>query len=133
MTKRFYSSKRRQGAVAALLSSSSISAAARQCDVGERTLRRWLTEPAFIGMYHDAQQQLLKASINKLRSASVEMVETLRRVALDTDAPAGARAGAARSALELLFKGDQLETLASRVTELEQHLEQKKESEHGHH
>lgn len=119
-------SRKREQAIAALLSSNTIADAARVCGIGLRTLKRWLAEDVFQEAYRDAQRELLESAVNKLRRAATEFVEALQHVATNKEAPPAARATAARSGLEVLLKAAGLEELERRVAELEQRLTERR-------
>ena len=65
-------------AVAALLSSRSVAAAARQAGVGETSLRRWLREdPNFQNKLRGLRQQVLSHAVLELQQAASKAVATL--------------------------------------------------------
>jgi hypothetical protein len=98
---------RKQGeAIAALLTTPTISEAASRAGVGERTLFHWLQEDvAFQHVY---------------RQATSVAVKTLEQVMQNTKAPSSSRVSAARAVLEMAFKGAELEHLTVRIEALEQ-------------
>jgi hypothetical protein len=65
----------RDQAIAALLTCSSIRAAADECGVNESTLRRWLREPAFGAAYRAASASVLDGAIGRLQAGLVEASE----------------------------------------------------------
>jgi hypothetical protein len=111
--------RKRAQAIAALLCSPTIAAAADKSGVSERTLLRWLADPDFTAEYTAAKQALLEGAVNRLRASAMEFVTTLHAVAVDLTAPPASRATAARSGLEILVKFVTLEELERRLTELE--------------
>jgi len=72
-------SRKRDLAVAALLSEPTVAAAADKAGVSERTLRGWLRQSAFQAAYQAARRQVLEGAIGRLQQAAGEAVETLRR------------------------------------------------------
>lgn len=112
--------KRKEAALAALLTAPSIQEAAKMVGVAEGTLYRWLREDTeFKTEYREAKAQAVGHAVTKLQQASTEAVETLRDVMNDQEAPPSSRVAAAKTTLEMAIKGIELEDLAARVEELE--------------
>jgi hypothetical protein len=107
---------RQRRGLLALLSANSVSAAAVQAQVVERTLRRWLAEPTFREAYRHASRRLFDEATNALRAAAGEAVRTLRS-ALQSDNDS-VRVRAAQVILEAAVKAD-LDDLAARIERLE--------------
>ena len=78
---------KREAAVSALLSEPTIGAAAAKVGICERTLLRWLQDPAFREAYHAAQKRLVEAAINVLRHAGVTFANTVLLVSEDASGP----------------------------------------------
>lgn len=109
-------SERRRRAIEALLTARTVTAAAAQCGVGERTLRRWLADEAFRAAYREVGRQRLSDTVNRLRAAADEAVEALR-TALADDRTSN-RIRAATVLLETAVKLE-VDDLAVRVQALE--------------
>jgi hypothetical protein len=105
--------------VVALLAAPSLSEAAAQCGIGERTLRRWRGQPAFVAEYSRARQELLEAATGQLRASMTGAVAVLVRIANEPSAPHAARVAAAARLLELGFYAHRVEDLAARLEKLE--------------
>jgi hypothetical protein len=71
--------RKRELALAALLSEASIQAAAAKVGVTERTLRSWLAQPAFAAAFKDRCRAVLDTATSALRGATEGAVECLRR------------------------------------------------------
>ena len=69
----------KEKALAALLESSSITEAAQNCELSEKTLRRYLEEKEFSEEYAEARRQIVESAVTGLQNAANEAVETLRR------------------------------------------------------
>ena len=110
---------KQEKAIACLLVAPSVSQAARQAGIGERTLLRWLTLEVVQTAYRTARRQLVVQTIGRLQQASAQAVATLCEVMRDREAPASARVSAARTVLEMTLKGLELEDLAVRLTVVE--------------
>jgi len=112
--------RQRERAVEALLSQPTIEKAAREVGIGERTLLRWLADPAFQEAYRKAKRELLGAATARLRAACGRAVEVLDAIANAPDKPSGARVTAARAILELALRAHELEDLEQRLSRLEE-------------
>jgi hypothetical protein len=66
-------------AIAALLTAPTLTDAAAQAKVSERTLRRWLANENFADAFAVARKQALDAAVFTLQQAVTEAVTTLRR------------------------------------------------------
>ncbi|HXQ21994.1 MAG TPA: helix-turn-helix domain-containing protein [Candidatus Acidoferrales bacterium] len=108
--------QRHQRAIAALLSEATITAAAKQCGCGERTLRRWLSEADFRRAYREASRRVLDDAVARLRALTGEAVETLRTAfAAQSDS---VRVRAATAILDAAIKVE-TDDLGARVAALE--------------
>ena len=70
-------SRKQEDAIAALLSESTIVAAATKCGVSERTLRNWLAIPEFAAAYRAARTAVVEGAVAALQRACSEAVDTL--------------------------------------------------------
>jgi transposase-like protein len=116
--------RKKEQAIAALLSCPTIGEAARATGISESTLLRWLQQGEFQTHYRDARREAIGQAIANLQKASSEAVKTLQDVMQDTTAPAPARVSAAKIILDGAIKAVELEDLASRVEELERFAEE---------
>lgn len=112
-------SRKREQAIVALLAAPSVIDAARDCGVGESTLRRWLQEPAFMGCYRQARQRMLDAAINKLHCSTYQAADALLQIATNKRATSSSRVSAARAILEITIKLQDFQELERRIAELE--------------
>ena len=111
---------KQQRAVQALLTAKSVSAAALAAHVGERTLFRWLTEPAFRAALTAAESNLIDAATRRLLQLQGAALDTLEALLGDgSDASAGVRLRAAQVALEHLLRLRELRDIEQRLTALE--------------
>ena|SRR5207244_10272971 len=108
---------RREIAIAALLQHPTITAAATAVGIGEKTLRRWLSEPAFQAYYRAAREQAVRMAVGRLQGLLSKATETLER-AMACGTPT-TEVRAAVAVLEHAFKGAELLDLAERVEKLE--------------
>jgi hypothetical protein len=115
--------RKRAQAVVALLAAPTIEDAARQVGIGEKTLRRWRVQPAFIAEYNRTRKELLEAATGQLRAAMTGAVAVLVSIANERSAPHAARVTAAARLLELGFYAHRIEDLAQRLEKLEKERE----------
>lgn len=111
-------SRRREIAIAALLSEPDVPAAARIAGVSEHTLRDWLATPEFREEFAEARRRVLEGAITQLASASVQAVAALvRNLACGT---AAVEVRAAAVILEQAAKHLELAELAARLDRLKE-------------
>ncbi len=111
---------KRESALLALLSNSSIRDAAKASHVSEATLYRYLREPEFLARFRSARRDVVEHAVSRLQSDASHMAGVLRKIADDEEAPASARVAAARTVIEQSIKAVELVDLAERVEALEQ-------------
>ena len=108
----------RDRAVVALLTASSLEAAARECGVSRSTLFRWSREPDFAEALRQAGRQVLNGAVAQLQALARPAVECLRRN-LSCRKP-GTEVQAARTVLEHATRSMELFELEDRVRQLEE-------------
>lgn len=114
---------RQSRALVALLTASDVPSAAKSAGVAPQTLFRWLREsPDFKTAYRDARREVVSQAVSQISAGAGAAVGTLRAVCDDGDAPAGARVSAAKTLLDLAFRGVELDDLSARVESLETDL-----------
>jgi hypothetical protein len=96
--------RKREQAIAALLAEATVEAAAAKAGVGYRTLKGWLTEPAFRAAYRRARRELVEGAVGRLQAATGQAVDTLLAVAR-SGSKDGDRVRAAVALLEHAFRG----------------------------
>jgi hypothetical protein len=118
-------SPRQQRGLIALLTQPSVQRAAADCRCSEKTLRRWLQQPAFQHAYHQFQRQSVELALGQCQEASGQAITVLRAIMLSPKSPASSRVQAARVLLETALKGieqqdfsDQLKALETQILQL---------------
>ena len=111
--------RKKDEAIAALLSQRNVEEAARVAGVGTRTLLRWLQIPEFQIAYREARRGAFGQSVARLQQASSAAASTLLKIMLDQNAPASTRVRAADSVLDHAAKAIELEDIEARLSELE--------------
>jgi hypothetical protein len=117
---------RQEAAVVALVNQPSVAKAAEACGVPERTLYRWLAEPAFSKAYRRARRLAFSHAIALSQRLAVLAVNVLGKVANDAGAPHAARVSASSAILKFSRESIELDDLAGRIETLEQQSEQAK-------
>lgn len=115
-------SRKHDQAISALLTCASVTEAAAQCGVDEKTLRRWLQDETFQADYKDARRVVFDHGMVQVQQYTGAAVATLREVMQDPEVSPSARVNAAKAILEMAFKVLELESLESRLTAIEDHL-----------
>jgi hypothetical protein len=115
-------SRKKEQAIAALLSQPSIGGAAEKIGIGEKTLFRWLQLDEFQRAYKNARRQVIDQTIAQIQSVMSEAVRTLLNVMSDDATPASAKVSAARALLDIGFKVVEIEDLESRIEKIEKNL-----------
>jgi hypothetical protein len=116
---------KQEQAISALLAQPSIDRAAAACKVNERTLRRWLREPAFLAEYRAARKQIVEMSLALLQRVTGLAVEALVRNL--SSGKASSEVASALGILDRAVKAVELVDLVERVEELERRAQTQKD------
>ena len=111
--------RKKEEAIAALLTQRNVEEAARVAGIGAPTLLRWMKVPEFQKSYRDARRAAFGQSIARMQQASSAAVSTLLKIMVDPNAPASTRVRAADSVLDHGIKSIEIEDIEVRVSELE--------------
>jgi len=107
-------------AICALLTASSVSEAAKQVGMGERTLWRWIKEvEEFQREYAAARRELVRHAIVQVQRNMGKAVAVLMEIIENAELPAGPRVTAAKTILEFGIRAVEVEDLEKRVAQLE--------------
>src|SRR5580704_6914854 len=115
--------RKKDDAIAALLTQRNVEEAARAAGIGTRTLIRWLKIPEFQTAYREARRTAVSQSNARLQQASSAAVSTLLKIMVDVKAPASARVRAADRVLDGAKQAIESEDTEVRFTALEQAAE----------
>ena len=117
--------RKKEAAIAALLTQRNVEEAARTAGIGTQTLIRWLKIPEFQAAYREARQAAVSESNARLQPASSAAVSTRLKIMVDANAPALARVHAADRILERAKPGVENEDIEVRVAAREQTARQR--------
>ncbi len=112
-------SARQVRALHALLAEPTIVRAASRAGVHERTVRKWLCEPAFKRALDVARRQAFEDALGQLRAAAGRAVEALLDVVQHEDARPADRVSAARVLLDNAHRAHEAFEVAERIESLE--------------
>ena len=119
--------RKKEEAIAALLTQRNTEDAARVAGIGISTLLRWQKEPEFDAAYREAKRAAFSQSIARLHQMSSAAVTTLGKVMVDANTPPATKVRAADSILNHSAKAIELEDIEARVAELERAAEAPKD------
>lgn len=106
-------------AVAAIMTTRTLTAAAAEAKVTTRTLTRWLADPAFSAALAYAEGDMLATTARAVLAVTLTAVDTLKTVLEDPEAGHGVRVRAADLFLTHATRLYELRTLEARLTALE--------------
>ena len=112
--------RKKEEAIAALLSQPTVEQAARAINVGTRTLVRWLQNPEIKQEYYKARRDAFGQATARFQQASGAAVMTPLKIMVDPNAPPSTRVRAADSVLDHAAKAIEIEDIEARVAALEQ-------------
>jgi hypothetical protein len=115
--------RKKEEAIAALLTQRNVEEAARAAGIGTQTLLRWLKIPDFQAAYREARRAAVSQSNARLQQASSAAVSTLLKIMVDANAPASTRVRAADRVLDHAKHSIEYEDIEVRVAALEQAVE----------
>ena len=115
--------RKKEEAIAALLTQRNVDEAARTIGIAPNTLLNWLKLPEFDAAYREARRLAFRQSVARLQQASSAAVSTLLKVMVDPSTPASTKVRAADSVMSHAAKAIEIEDIEARVSELERAAE----------
>jgi hypothetical protein len=112
--------RKKEEAIAALLTQRDIEEAARTAGIGTRTLIRWLQVPEFQKAYRQARRDAYSQAVARLQQGTSAAATILLKTMIDPGTPASVRVRAAEAIFSHAFKAIEIEDIEARVSELEQ-------------
>src|SRR5258706_11523916 len=111
--------RKKEEAIAALLTQRNLEEAARAIGIGTQTLLRWLKIPEFVKEYRKARREVVHQSVARLQHATGAAATIVLKLMTDPNVPAAVRLRAAECVFDRAFKGVELEDIEVRVAALE--------------
>jgi hypothetical protein len=118
--------RKKEQAIAALLSQRTIKGAAPVVGIGEKTLKRWLKDPEFQAEYRKARLEVVHQAIALLQQNSPAAGMTVLKIMADPKARDETRLKAAKIDLDISLNGIALEDIEERISELERDAKNRK-------
>jgi hypothetical protein len=115
--------RKKEAAIAALLTQRNTEEAARVANVGLRTLYRWQKDPEFDAAYRAARRAAFGQTTARLQQGSSAAATILMKLMLDANTPASTRVRAAEIIVIHASKAIEIEDVEARVAELEKATE----------
>src|SRR5664279_1128621 len=120
--------RKKEEAIAALLTQRNIEEAARTAGIGTRTLMRWLQIPEFQKAYREARRQAFGQAVARLQQGTSAAATTLLKTMIDPNTPASVRVRAAEAIFNHAAKAIEIEDIEARVSDLERAAETARQS-----
>ena len=117
---------RQRKAIEALLFTPTITAASETVGVTRNTIYRWLRDPTFASELQRVQSDRFAQTTRAAVDAMTSAIDTLKNIAGDAKAPAGARVSASRAILECAARLTEIAALNERLSKLEELLEERR-------
>lgn len=111
--------RKKDGAIAALLSTRTLEEAAREADISVRTLLRWLKRDDFQQDYLAARRSVVGAAMARLQSAAGAAASTIVKSLIDPNLSPAERLRAARLVLAMADKGLERDDFELRLARVE--------------
>jgi hypothetical protein len=117
--------RKKDEAIAALLSNRSVDDAARAAGIAPRTLWRWLCIPEFQTEFLQARRNAVSQAHARLQQSSGVAASVLLKVMVDPGTPAAVRVRAAECVLERSDRAIELDDFILRLQHLEEAVKNK--------
>jgi hypothetical protein len=118
--------RKKDEAVAALLTQRNTEEAAKSAGISHNTLLKWMKEPEFDAAYRQAKRAAYGQSIARLQQGTTAAATTLLKVLIDQNTPASVRVRAAEAIFNHASKAIEIEDIEARLAELERAAEESK-------
>jgi transposase-like protein len=112
--------RKKEEAIAALLTQRNVEEAARITGIGTQTLYRWMKDPEFDAAYRKAKRAVCDQAITRLQQGSSAAATTVLKIMVDTGAPPSTRLKAAYCVLSHAKDANEMEQMEDRIAALEQ-------------
>lgn len=113
---------KKEKALAALLTSPTVKAAAQETGVGSRTMRLYLKDPEFLAEYKRRCSSLLEEATNKAKAALPPAIERLSSIVMDDAQPTQYQIAACRALCEYSLRMTEVVDYEQRLQALEDEM-----------
>ena len=120
--------RKKEEAIAALLTQRSVDEAAKSIGIAPKTLLRWLEVPELQDAYRGARRAAFRQSVARMQQAATAAVTTLLKMTVDASVPASTRVRAADSIHNHTRHAMEIEDIDVRVAALERAAADNEES-----
>lgn len=110
--------RKKEEAIAALLTQRNVEDAAKAVGIGTATLLRWLKNPEFDGAYRGAKRAAYGQAVARLQQGTSAAATTLLKTMIDTNTPASVKVRAAEAIFNHAAKAIEIEDIEARVASL---------------
>ncbi len=117
--------RKKEAAIAALLTQRNIEEAAKATGVATNTLLNWMKNPDFQAAYREARRSACGQAIARLQQGTSAAATTLLKVLIDQNTPASVKVRAAEIILNHAAKAIEIEDIEARLAELERNADSK--------
>src|ERR1035437_4450977 len=111
--------RKKEEAIAALLTQRNIDEAAKATGVAANTLLKWMKDPGFQAAYREARRAAFGQAIARLQQGTSAAATTLLKSMIDPNTPASVKVRAAEAIFTHAAKSIELEDVEARLAELE--------------
>jgi transposase-like protein len=111
--------RKKEEAVAALLTQRNIDEAAKATGIATNTLLNWMKHPDFQTAYREARWAAFGQAVARLQHGTSAAATTLLKVLIDPNTPASVKVRAAEAIFSHAAKAIEIEDIEARLTELE--------------
>jgi hypothetical protein len=119
--------RKKEEAIAALLSQRNLEEAARSIGVAPNTLLKWQKLPEFETAYRDARKAAYRQAVARLQQGTSAAATTLLKTLVDPATPASVKVRAAEAIFDHAAKAIEIEDIDARLKELEAAAEANKD------
>ena len=118
--------RKKEEAIAALLTQRNIEEAARSIGVAPNTLLNWQKLPEFETAYREARKAAYRQAVARLQQGTSAAATTLLKTLIDPATPASVKVRAAEATFNHAAKAIEIEDIDARVQELERSADENK-------
>ena len=118
--------RKKEEAVAALLTQRNIDEAAKATGIATNTLLNWMKHPDFQAAYREARWAAFGQAVARLQHGTSAAATTLLKVLIDPNTPASVKVRAAEAIFSHAAKAIEIEDIDARLAELERNVETRK-------